>query len=244
MNQDSGDSESFWDGVLQLSMLLTCYAIWKWATEGRAHSSENGILTLIFASPLLLTLAVFLVACFLDYWEHAAPKRAAARERRRQRKAECRCEKARLREQRQLTRAASAARREAETFYRSYKRLIAELCPPALFRSNLNSAIPQDCTPERAWSGARDLIAGLQPIVEEGQRRQKEAEAKRLANAKRLKDIERQIRNREREIAQLSATNVAPDVNEEEISALRREIQRLRDEKETLDESHSTGEES
>lgn len=87
------------------------------------------------------------------------------------------------------------ARAEVNRFYEEHAPLLATAFPPALFRSQMQTKFPVNCTPEQAWGAAQELITVMLPMVqaakvklhseeEEGRKREREAaEVGRARNA-------------------------------------------------------------
>lgn len=58
------------------------------------------------------------------------------------------------------------ARAEVNRFYKEHTPLLAATFPPALFRSQMQTKFPANCTPEQAWAAAEELITAMLPMVQ------------------------------------------------------------------------------
>jgi hypothetical protein len=185
-------------------------------------------------------------------WKRNAPNRqrarAASRERaaerarlqterdegRRQRQAE----QARQREAKMSdTRArhqATAARQEAEAYYRLNAALLEDVLPPSLFKAEVEAAFPSGTEPEAAWQTARDLIAHMQPLVRQERERRRQETELQARRAEEARDIDTQIRAHEARIRTVRASALDPDLIEDEVAAEREIIERLREQRAAL----------
>jgi hypothetical protein len=131
----------------------------------------------------------------------------------------------------------SQARREALRYYNRHADLLAEECPPSLFRAHLSSATGDHLPVDQVWKAMRELLGRLEVHCQEGRRQQAERKVQRAQEEKRRKEIDRAIAALEGRIAHLQKGTVIDDEEfaEREILACEHEIRELREQKDMLD---------
>ena len=77
-----------------------------------------------------------------------------------------------------------AARGAVAAFYLEHNDLLQAVYPPAILRTTLLAFIPDSCSSQKAWEGARQLIVELQTLKlqEEARQRQEAKRPRRLTN--------------------------------------------------------------
>ncbi len=174
-----------------------------------------------------------------ENWKRGRPQRELARSEARERAAERReTEQRRRAEQEALRREkedrerrsgeVAAARREVEAFYAQHADLLLDPLPEALFRANMQSHFPRGISPEQAWVVARDFIAQLQPLLEQGRERKKAlAQAERRRREK-VRSVQAQIEQlRERIVSVSSGPIDDEEFKEKEIANTNKKIAEL-----------------
>jgi hypothetical protein len=127
------------------------------------------------------------------------------------------------------------AKWEAETFYKRHASLLAESLPPELFLANVAAAFTPGIGSSQAWEIARDLIAEMQPLLQQGRERQREQKKRESGRKKAIRAKDDEIAKCERDIAKLRAVGRPDDgYSEDEINAIRVAIERLRGEQAEL----------
>ncbi|MGL4552052.1 MAG: hypothetical protein ACRC33_12805 [Gemmataceae bacterium] len=244
---NDGKKGSAWSGFWWLLIFVTLTVALPGAIQ--ENGSAGGWAVGVFLAFEVLMLAL---PGMLDAWDAGRPARERARadareqasarrqqraereETRRRNRSDARERRSARAAEAQARRDALAARREAEAFYRTHAALLADVLPPALFRAEVESALPPGTRPEAAWQVARDLIGRMQPLVREAQESRREEERRDRERAERLRDIDAQIRAREARIRTLRAAGPDADFAEDEAAREREFIEQLREQREAL----------
>lgn len=182
---------------------------------------------------------------FVLYRRRTAPARLLRREVARQQAREQAEERRRLNAERQqerqaherqqkLDRDVAAARAEVERSYQSNAAFLHDVLPPSLFKAEIETAFQSGILPLDAWKAARDLIARMQPLVQQGLERQR-AEQQRLAqHAAQVRKVDREIASYESQIHKMRASSFDTEGVDDETKALEQAIEHLQQQREML----------
>lgn len=243
MNRDIKNMIVFWIVILlAVSPAVSISALFTWSEE--RLDQEWSLLLVLF-----LPAAGYLywpIKSYLAYLRRTAPERRHARSLVRQADAEReaarraqRVEVDRRRRERihaeNERRQVAQAKREVEVFYRQHASLLQETLPPSLFLANFAAAFIPGIGSSQAWEIARDLIAEMHPLLQQGRDRQREQKNRATARKKAVRAKDDEISKFERDIARLRAMGRADDgYSEDEINAIRAAIARLRNDQAEL----------
>lgn len=128
------------------------------------------------------------------------------------------------------------ARAELIGFYDGHAELLAESLPPSLFKSQLQTRLPETITPDQAWQAAQEMISEMLPLIAQARDCGRAEEEQAREHERQIQRVSREIRRLEEEIQKITQSSTFdPDVSDPEIRALRDQIRELQEDLEVLE---------
>lgn len=127
-----------------------------------------------------------------------------------------------------------AARGEAERYYESHPEL-RDVYPPELFNAFVRREMADHVDPDDRWEACQTLLKHLRDLVLKAKKRREKEEQTRTDRARRLRQIDEEIRECEVQIErERGGTEGDPDARADEIAALEGTIERLKQDRKLL----------
>ena len=129
------------------------------------------------------------------------------------------------------------ARAEVIGFYDGHAELLAESLPSSLFKSQLQTRLPETITPDQAWQAVQEMIGEMLPLIAAARERVHADEEQAREQERHVQRVRREIHRLEEEIQKITqSSSFEPDVSDPEIRALQDQIRELREDLEVCED--------